>query len=203
MRRRPGGPSDPSGAGAGRHHRHRLPAAGAAARRPRVGDAGAAARRRRVGDPPMTAQPIEPADPVEPTDPVEPADPVEPSDPVDPVDHRECAPEVAWTSGNVAEAFPGVCTPLGFSFMHGPVELALRAAFRDIGVFTDAQVYLPDRVEEQFWTAFAGRAAANMDQFRALADLTPGTSATAVERQLFGYVRPGTVDRNSYRRYPR
>ncbi|HEX4249839.1 MAG TPA: PEP-utilizing enzyme [Pseudonocardia sp.] len=109
---------------------------------------------------------------------------------------------MAWTSGNVAEAFPGVCTPLGFSFMHAPVELALRAAFRDIGVFTAAQVYQPTRVEEQFWTAFAGRAAANMDQFRALADLTPGTSATAVEQQLFGYVRPGTVDRNSYRRYP-
>jgi hypothetical protein len=120
----------------------------------------------------------------------------------DPVDHPDCAPEVSWTSGNVAEAFPGVCTPLGFSFMHAPVELALRSAFRDIGVFTDAQVRVPARVEQQFWSAFAGRAAANMDQFRALADLTPGTSATAVEQQLFGYVRPGTVDRNSYRRYP-
>jgi pyruvate,water dikinase len=120
----------------------------------------------------------------------------------DPVDHPRCDPAVAWTSGNVAEAFPGVCTPLGFSFMHEPVELALRAAFRDIGVFTDAQVHVPARIEDQFWTVFAGRAAANMDQFRALADLTPGTSASAVEQQLFGYVRPGTVDRNTYRRYP-
>lgn len=127
-----------------------------------------------------------------------PADLVE----VDPVDHPRCDPDVAWTSGNVAEAFPGVCTPLGFSFMHAPVELALRGAFRDIGVFTDAQVRVPERIEQQFWTVFAGRAAANMDQFRALADLTPGTSASAVEQQLFGYVRPGTVDRNSYRRYP-
>ena len=121
---------------------------------------------------------------------------------IDPVDHPDCDPTVAWTSGNVAEAFPGVCTPLGFSFMHAPVELALRSAFRDIGVFTDAQVRVPDRVEDQFWTVFSGRAAANMDQFRALADLTPGTSATAVEQQLFGYVRPETVDNNSYRRYP-
>ena len=121
---------------------------------------------------------------------------------VDPVDHPKCDPAVAWTSGNVAEAFPGVCTPLGFSFMHAPVELALRGAFRDIGVFTEAQVRVPERIEQQFWTVFAGRAAANMDQFRALADLTPGTSASAVEQQLFGYVRPGTVDRNSYRRYP-
>ncbi|OHV05234.1 PEP-utilizing enzyme [Mycobacterium talmoniae] len=121
---------------------------------------------------------------------------------VDPVDHTNCDPAVAWTSGNVAEAFPGVCTPLGFSFMHAPVELALRGAFRDIGVLTDAQLVVPELVEEQFWSVFAGRAAANMDQFRALADLTPGTSATAVENQLFGYVRAGIVDNNSYRRYP-
>jgi phosphohistidine swiveling domain-containing protein len=121
---------------------------------------------------------------------------------VDPVDQSHCDPKVAWTSGNVAEAFPGVCSPLGFTFMHGPVELALRSAFRDIGVFTKAQVTVPPRIEEQFWTVFAGRAAANMDQFRALADITPGTSATAVERQLFGYVRPETVDNNSFRRYP-
>jgi len=121
---------------------------------------------------------------------------------IDPVDHAHCRPEVAWTSGNVAEAFPGVCTPLGFTFMHAPVELALRSAFRDIGVFTAAQVRVPPGIEEQFWTVFAGRAAANMDQFRALADITPGTSATAVEQQLFGYVRPETVDHNSFRRYP-
>jgi pyruvate,water dikinase len=121
---------------------------------------------------------------------------------LDPVDHLECDPTVAWTSGNVAEAFPGVCTPLGFTFMHAPVELALRSAFRDIGVFTKAQVAVPARIEEQFWTVFGGRAAANMSQFKALADITPGTSATAVEQQLFGYVQPDTVDNNSFRRYP-
>lgn len=121
---------------------------------------------------------------------------------IDPVDHPDCDPNITWTSGNVAEAFPGVCTPLGFSFMHAPVELALRSAFRDIGVFTPAQVRVPEQIEEQFWTVFSGRAAANIDQFRALADITPGTSATAVEQQLFGYVRPETVDHNSFRRYP-
>jgi phosphohistidine swiveling domain-containing protein len=47
-----------------------------------------------------------------------------------------------------------------------------------------------------------GRAAVNIDRFREIANITPGTSATAVENQLFGYTRPGTVDENSYRRYP-
>ena len=109
---------------------------------------------------------------------------------------------MSWTSGNVAEAFPGVCTPLSFTFLHDPVELALRAAFHSIGAFTAAQIHVPARIEDQFWTAFSGRAAANMSQFRALADILPGTSATAIEQQLFGYVQPGTVDNNSFRRYP-
>ncbi|KXF55757.1 phosphoenolpyruvate carboxykinase [Rhodococcus sp. SC4] len=109
---------------------------------------------------------------------------------------------MSWTSGNVAEAFPGVCTSLGFTFMHDPVELALRAAFFEIGVFPKSELRVPTRIEDQFWTVFDGRAAANIDQFRKLADVTPGTSATAVEEQLFGYVRPETVDNNSVRRYP-
>lgn len=121
---------------------------------------------------------------------------------VDPTDQQRCAPHVTWTLGNVAEAFPGVCTPLGFTFMHEPVELALRRAFFDIGVFTRRDQHVPEDVEEQFWTCFAGRAAANVDSFRKLADLVPGTSASAVEQQLFGYVRPGVVDHNSRRRYP-
>jgi phosphohistidine swiveling domain-containing protein len=120
----------------------------------------------------------------------------------DPVDQLTCDSSVSWTSGNVAEAFPGVCTPLSFTFLHDPVELALRGAFHSIGAFRADQICVPTRIEDQFWTAFNGRAAANMSQFRALANILPGTSATAIEQQLFGYVRPGTVDDNSYRRYP-
>ena len=120
----------------------------------------------------------------------------------DPVHHPDCDPGVTWTSGNVAEAFPGVCSALGFTLMHAPIELALRSAFRDIGAFKDSDVRVPPRIEDQFWSVFHGRAAANIDSFRSLADILPGTSATAIEQQLFGYVRPGTVDNNSYRRYP-
>jgi pyruvate,water dikinase len=122
--------------------------------------------------------------------------------PLDPVDHPGCDPSVSWTSGNVAEAFPGVCTPLSFTFLHDPVELALRTAFHSIGAFRADQIHVPARIEDQFWTAFSGRAAANMNQFRALADILPGTSATAIEQQLFGYVQPGTIDHNTFRRYP-
>ncbi|MEU4312022.1 PEP-utilizing enzyme [Nocardia sp. NPDC024068] len=118
------------------------------------------------------------------------------------LDNTTIDPSVTWTTGNVAEAFPGVFTTLGFTFINASVELATRATFKNLGVLTAKQVQVPDRTEDMFWTLFAGRAAANIDKFREIANITPGTSATAVEQQLFGYVRPETVDANSARRYP-
>lgn len=120
----------------------------------------------------------------------------------DPLDNSTCDPDVTWTTGNVAEAFPGVSTALGFTFIHLPMEQSFRLMFRDMGVFDAADLAVPERIEDQFWTAFAGRAAANINQFRKVAAFIPGTSATAIEQQLFGYVRPGTVDENTMRRYP-
>ncbi|HUR72882.1 MAG TPA: PEP-utilizing enzyme [Sporichthya sp.] len=121
---------------------------------------------------------------------------------VDTLDNSHCDPEVCWTTGNVADAFPGVFTTFTFSFVHEPMEIAMRRMFATLGVFTADDLAVPPRVEDQFWNAFAGRAAANIDQFRRVAGLLPGTSATAIEQQLFGYVRPETVDDNSVRRYP-
>ncbi len=121
---------------------------------------------------------------------------------VDTLDNTACDPAVCWTTGNVADAFPGVFTTFTFSFVHEPMEIAMRRMFATLGVFTAEDLAVSPRPEEQFWNAFAGRAAANIDQFRRVAGLLPGTSATAIEQQLFGYVRPETVDDNSVRRYP-
>ncbi|GAA5061254.1 PEP-utilizing enzyme [Nocardia callitridis] len=118
------------------------------------------------------------------------------------LDNATIDPNLTWTTGNVAEAFPGVFSTLGFTFLNEPVELAFRTMFLRLGVFTSNQVYVPERAEDMFWTLFAGRAAANIDKFREVANITPGTSATAIEQQLFGYVRQETVDENSVRRYP-
>jgi phosphohistidine swiveling domain-containing protein len=120
----------------------------------------------------------------------------------DVLDQVACSPDVTWTTGNVAEAFPGVFTSLSFTFIHESVDRGFRETFYRLGVFTRDQVQVPDKAEDQFWTVFAGRAAANMAVFRRIAGLIPGTSATAVEQQLFGYVRPTTVDHNTYGRYP-
>jgi pyruvate,water dikinase len=121
---------------------------------------------------------------------------------VDTLDNDSCDPGVCWTTGNVADAFPGVFTAFTFSFVHEPMEIAMRRMFATLGVFTADDLDVSPRLEDQFWNAFAGRAAANIDQFRRVAGFIPGTSATAIEQQLFGYVRPETVDENSLRRYP-
>jgi phosphohistidine swiveling domain-containing protein len=118
------------------------------------------------------------------------------------LDNPEIDPTLTWTTGNVAEAFPGVFTTLGYTFIEEPVDMAFRKMFARMGVFKAREVYLPDRAEDMFWTLFDGRAAVNINKFRDIAGLTPGTSASAVEQQLFGYVRPETVDDNSRRRYP-
>jgi phosphohistidine swiveling domain-containing protein len=118
------------------------------------------------------------------------------------LDNPEIDSTLTWTTGNVAEAFPGVFTTLGYTFIEEPMEMAFRKMFVRMGVFKAREIYLPDRAEDMCWTLFDGWAAANIDKFRDIVRLTPGTSASAVEQQLFGYARPGTVGDNSRRRYP-
>lgn len=118
------------------------------------------------------------------------------------LDTPDTQPDVTWTTGNVAEAFPGVFTTFGMSFVFAPMELAFRKMFCGLGVYPPSEVKVPENVEDCFWTVFSGWGAGNIDKFAEIANVMPGTSASAVEQQLFGYVRPGTVDANTVRRYP-
>lgn len=118
------------------------------------------------------------------------------------LDTPGCSPDTTWTTGNVAEAFPGVFTTFGLTFIFDPMEMAFRRMFHALGVYPRSELHVPDQVEACFWTVFSGWAAGNIDKFREIADVMPGTSATAVEQQLFGYVRPETVDNNKLHRYP-
>lgn len=106
-----------------------------------------------------------------------------------------------WTTGNVAEAFPGVFSTLGLGFVFRPMELAFRRMFYDLGVYSASEVEVPARIQDCFWSVFDGWGAGNIDKFRDIANRMPGTSASAVEQQLFGYARPETVDANTIRRY--
>jgi phosphohistidine swiveling domain-containing protein len=110
--------------------------------------------------------------------------------------------DLTWTTGNVAEAFPGVFTTLGLSFVFAPMEMAFRRMFYDLGIYSSTDLVVPNDVEDCFWTVFDGWGAGNIDKFRDIANRMPGTTASAVEQQLFGYVRPETIDANTMTRYP-
>lgn len=111
-------------------------------------------------------------------------------------------PEVLWSPGNVSEAIPGVSTALNWSFIDDPIELAARQAFAAMGVLRPDEVVLNDRAEGRFMVAFFGRTVANIEAMRTIGDRMPGTSANAVEAQLFGVVRPEAVNHPTLARVP-
>lgn len=111
-------------------------------------------------------------------------------------------PDVLWSPGNVSEAIPGVSTALNWSFVDDAVELAARQAFAAMGVLRPHEVRLNDRAEDRFMVAFYGRTVANIEAMRSIGDRMPGTSANAVEAQLFGVVRPDAVSSPTWSRVP-
>jgi pyruvate,water dikinase len=116
--------------------------------------------------------------------------------------HDRSGPDTFWTTVNAAEALPGVSTPLNWSWFGDAVERAFRWTFVDLGVIHPAGTMVSASVDDRLWGVFYGRAAANLDTFRRLADLTPGTSGDALEQQIFGTVRTGALSNPSKRRYP-
>jgi phosphohistidine swiveling domain-containing protein len=111
-------------------------------------------------------------------------------------------PEVLWSPGNVSEAIPGVSTALNWSFIDDAIELAARRAFHSLGVLGSDELALGDHAEARFMVCFYGRTVANIEAMRMIGDRMPGTSANAVEEQLFGVVRPEAQNHPSYSRLP-
>jgi phosphohistidine swiveling domain-containing protein len=119
----------------------------------------------------------------------------------DPI-HTRSGPTTFWTTVNAAEALPGVVTPLTWTLYAPVVEISVRTAFAELGVLRRREVLWPDDPNERFIGVFHGRAAVNLDRFRAMADRSPGQSGDAVERDFFGTVRPGVASTPDRRRYP-
>jgi pyruvate,water dikinase len=116
--------------------------------------------------------------------------------------HRPGSVGTAWTMINIAEAFPGVMTPLNWTFMHECTTLAVRETFHRIGAYPRSVEALSADPDEDLWSIFYGRCAANLDTLRALGDRMPATSGDDLERQIFGDVRPGVSGRQYPARYP-
>jgi len=111
-----------------------------------------------------------------------------------PLHYEATDPAVLWSPGNVSEAIPGVSTALNWSFIDDAIETAARRAFYDMGSLHRHELALGQRTEERFMVCFYGRTVANIDAMRVIGDRTPGTSANAIEEQLFGVVRPDAVN---------
>lgn len=116
--------------------------------------------------------------------------------------HEVGGPTTAWTTVNTAENFPGVATPLGWTFWRDPLERGMKGAFHDLGVLPCSAVTVPESVDDRFSAAVYGRFAANVDCLRQMADRMPGTSGEALELQLLGSVRSGLPSYPARRRYP-
>ena len=119
----------------------------------------------------------------------------------DPV-HGHSAPTSHWSTSNLAEAMPGVLTPLGWSVWGPASELGARDAFYAMGAIPAPERAIPAAPEDRFINIFYGRPAARVDYLASIGDRMPGTSAEAIATQLLGSVPPGFVSRPTRKRYP-
>ena len=116
--------------------------------------------------------------------------------------HMTSRPDTPWTTANVGEAMPGVQTALGWTFWRDACERAVRINFWRLGALRRSELPVPSEADERFSGVFFGRAAGNVRLFRQMGDRLPGTSADAVEEQIFGVGRTGEPSRPQYGRYP-
>jgi phosphohistidine swiveling domain-containing protein len=114
--------------------------------------------------------------------------------------HMVSSPTTFFSTGNVAEAAPGVHTPLGWSIWGGLTERVLSEVVVSLGAWPRP----PDvsDVNKRFGCIFYGRYAANVNTFRAFGDRMPGTSGDSVEIQFFGAKMSQERNNPAPQRYP-
>lgn len=116
--------------------------------------------------------------------------------------HEQSGPTTFWSTANLAEAIPGVPTPMSWSIFSIGNEVSVPQSYYRLGVLPKRLTARADSVDDRVAAIFYGRAAMNVTRLRKIADLTPGTSGDAMEEQLLGSVREGVQSHNSWRRLP-
>jgi pyruvate, water dikinase len=116
--------------------------------------------------------------------------------------HCVADPGSSYTTTNLAEAMPGIATPLGWSFWGPASEYSGRLSWYALGVIPRSGTETPSDPKELLFPIFYGRIATRIDYFCEMGDLMPGGSGTDLARDAFGFVPPGYVSRPSRRRYP-
>lgn len=116
--------------------------------------------------------------------------------------HAMSSPTATWSSINLAEAVPGVMTPLSASVWIPASELGLRQPFVAMGALPASKGGIPHRPDERITNAFFGRMAVRVDFLCEMGDLIPGQSGAALSRDFFGFVPGNFSSRPSARRLP-
>ena len=110
---------------------------------------------------------------------------------------------VFWTRVNVGEAWPGVPTPLTWTWAGPGIDAIVCRAWTALGTYS-ARERIPrrERVEERFSAISQGRVLLNLDLMRSVGDRMPFNSGDRIETALFGAGRPSTPSRAVPGRYP-
>lgn len=116
--------------------------------------------------------------------------------------HAVSANDASWSSINLAEAVPGVMTPLCASAWIPASEIGLRMPFHAMGVLESRRRHIPADPAERITNSFYGRMAVRVDFLCDIGDLIPGQSGEALSRDFFSFVPPTFVSKPSNRRLP-
>ena len=99
-----------------------------------------------------------------------------------------------WSRNNIAEALPGACTALGFTFWSEPNNLGALRGFHAVGACARSEVRAPERPADFFVGAFFGRAAVNLSAQQPFFDRVPLYSRGAMEEVMMSREGDGARD---------
>jgi len=111
-------------------------------------------------------------------------------------------PGAFWSTTNLAEALPGVQTPLSWSLWRPVLEGSLRRGFAAVGALERARVGDPADPAMRIFGLFSGRAAGRIDFLGEMGDRLPGTSGAAIAEQFLGRLPDDFHSRGTLRRLP-
>jgi phosphohistidine swiveling domain-containing protein len=116
--------------------------------------------------------------------------------------HEDIGDTSLWTRVNIAEAFPGVPTPLTWSWAGPASDIGVCGAWVRMGVLPRRRSERQPIVSDRMVAIYHGRAVLNLGVLREIGDAIPGTSGNDVERQLFSSEAVNEPDHPNRRRYP-
>jgi rifampicin phosphotransferase len=112
-------------------------------------------------------------------------------------------PNATWSTTNVAEAVPGVQSPLGASIFEVHAERAFRETFEVIGALSPEDARFTTDRSDRIIGFHYGRCALRVDLLCDWVDRIPGGNGEATAKDIFGYVPDGYARRRQIRHYPR